>query len=203
MQKVLEKEEGFEDYSIREGLLIYRGKIYIENTSTIIPKLLIEFHKSPMGGHLGVAKTARRISTNFWWKGLASDVKEFVLNCVTCQVMKPLNQKPTSLLMPLPIPSEVWTDISMDFITNLPKVQGKTVIMVIVDRLTKYSHFCALPSHFGAAMVAEQFITIVVKLHGIPNTIVSDRDRVFTSKFWKELHKQSGTTLHFSSAYHP
>lgn len=105
--------------------------------------------------------------------------------------------------MPLPIPSNVWEDISMDFITDLPKAKGKSVIMVVVDRLSKYAHFSSLPPNFNASVVAELFIKDIVKLHGIPSSIVSDRDRVFTSRFWKELNKLSGTKLNFSSAYHP
>lgn len=91
----------------------------------------------------------------------------------------------------------------MDFITHLPMVHGKSVIWVIVDRLTKYGHFIALPSGYSAIHIAVIYMTEIYKLHGIPKSIVSDRDRVFISKFWKELFRLSGTQLAFSSAYHP
>lgn len=120
-----------------------------------------------------------------------------------CQQVKPVNHKKYGLLLPLPIPLEVWQDLSMDFITHLPQVQNKIVILVILDRQSKYAHFGALPSNFNTVMVANLFIDMVVKLHGIPRSIVFDRDRVFTSKFWKELHKKSGTTINLTSAYHP
>lgn len=89
----------------------------------------------------------------------------------------------------------------MDFITNLPNFAGKTVIWVVVDRLTKFAHFIALPTSFSASHLAAMFLTEIYRLHGAPKTIVSDRDRIFISKFWKELFKALGTTLAYSSSY--
>lgn len=105
--------------------------------------------------------------------------------------------------MPLTIPKAVWEDISIDFITGLPTVQGKSVIIVVVDRLSKFSHFGALKSSYTASSVADYFINSIIRLHGYPKSITSDRDKVFTSKFWKELNRLNGTKLNMSSAYHP
>jgi IS30 family transposase len=91
----------------------------------------------------------------------------------------------------------------MDFITGLPKSKGKSVIMVIVDRLTKYTHFCALSHPFKASIVATAFMEMVQKLHGSPKIIVSDRDPIFTGHFWTELFSCLGTQLAHSSSYHP
>lgn len=91
----------------------------------------------------------------------------------------------------------------MDFIVGLPNSYGYTTIMVVVDRLTKYAHFVAMKSDFNSKSVAEAFMTYVVKLHDVPRTIVSDRDKVFTSSFWKNLFQLQGTILAMSSAYHP
>ncbi|PNY00079.1 hypothetical protein L195_g023353, partial [Trifolium pratense] len=110
---------------------------------------------------------------------------------------------PAGLLQPLPIPNQVWEDIAMDFITGLPPSHGYTVIMVVIDRFTKYSHFCPLKVDYNSKTVAEAFMKTVVKLHGLPKSIISDRDKVFISKFWKELFSLQGTTLSMSSAYHP
>lgn len=133
-----------------------------------------------------------------------SCVEQFVDKCVICQQLKSSNSKPNGLLIPLPIPQGAWQDFSIDFITHLLKIKGKTVIMVVVDKLTKICHLGALPSDFTATMVVKLFVQNIIKLHGFPSTIVSDRDKIFTSKFWKEIHKLSSTTtLCFTSAYHP
>ena len=91
----------------------------------------------------------------------------------------------------------------MDFITGLPSSNGHTVIMVVIDRLSKYAHLASLKSNFNSKQVVELFMKTIVKLHGFPRTIVSDRDKVFTSHFWQHLFKLSGTTLKLSTAYHP
>ena len=97
----------------------------------------------------------------------------------------------------------MWEDISLDFIEGLPNSQGKDTIFVIVDRLSKYAHFLSLSHPFTAKSVAERFVDGVVKLHGMPKSIVSDRDPIFISKFWSEFFTLSGTQLTMSSAYHP
>lgn len=91
----------------------------------------------------------------------------------------------------------------MDFITNLPNSSGKTAIWVLVDRLSKFAHFIPLPPKYTAAYLASIFLTDIYKLHGLPKSIVSDHDPIFLSQFYKELFKQLGTQLNFSSAYHP
>ncbi|KAL4592717.1 hypothetical protein LXL04_005720 [Taraxacum kok-saghyz] len=112
-------------------------------------------------------------------------------------------QQPYGLLQSLPIPNQVWEEISMDFITHLPPSHGKSAIWVIVDRLTKFAYFIALPHHYSAASLATLFLHHVYRLHGIPKTILSDRDPIFLSQFWKELFTKLGTKLLHSSAYHP
>ena len=134
---------------------------------------------------------------------MKQDVKEYVRRCDVCQKVKADNTKPAGLLQPLPVPERVWEDISMDFIDGLPSVQGKSVVMVVVDRLTKYAHFSALGHPYTARIVADVFMRDVVRLHGVPRTIVSDRDPIFTSGFWSELARLQGTELRLSSAYHP
>jgi hypothetical protein len=104
--------------------------------------------------------------------------------CLVCQQNKVETIKTPGLLQSLAIPSQRWEEVSMDFITGLPKSEGKSVIMVIVDRLTKYTHFCALSHLFKASTVATTFMETVQKLHGSPKIIVSDRDPIFTGHFW-------------------
>ena len=101
--------------------------------------------------------------------------------------------KTPSLLQPLSIPSECWEDVSMDFIIDLPKSEGRSVIVVVVDRLTKYAHFCALSHPLKASTISTAFMEILQKLHGNPKIIVSERDPIFTGDFWKNLFSCLGT----------
>jgi hypothetical protein len=110
---------------------------------------------------------------------------------------------PTGLLQPLPVPSQVWSDISMDFIEGFSKVGGKSVVLTVVDRFSKFAHFMALGHPYSAASVAKAFFEGIVWLHGIPCSIVSDRDTIFTSAFWTELFKMTGTKLQMGLAFHP
>jgi hypothetical protein len=114
-----------------------------------------------------------------------------------------INSQILGTLQPLPIPPAIWRDISMDFIVGLPKSRNKSVIMVVVDRLSNYAHFCALQHPFTAPTVAQLFMDQVFKLHGMSYSIVSDHNPTFTSNFWQEPFKLQGTQLHLSTAYHP
>lgn len=156
-----------------------------------------------MAGHPGWERTFRLLSAGFYWPKMRKDVRKFVESCAICQATKYSTQKPAGLLQPLPIPSQVWEDVSMDFIVGLPQSRGYTSIMVVVDRLSKYAHFAPLPTRFDALRVAHLFINTVVRHHGFPKTLVSDRDSVFLNATWEEMLRLSGTKLHFSTAYHP
>jgi hypothetical protein len=111
--------------------------------------------------------------------------------------------KSSGTLQPLPIPPAIWKDISMDFITDLPKSENKSIIMVVVDCLSKYAHLCTLQHSFTASTVAQIFMDQVFKLHGMLHSIVSNRDPTFTRNFWQELFKIQGIELHLSTTYHP
>ncbi|OMO96556.1 reverse transcriptase [Corchorus capsularis] len=167
-------------YSISDGLLFYQGKIVIPEGHELQSQLLHEYHGTPTGGHAGISKTYSRLAAIFFWPQMRKSVHTFVQSCQICQ-----------------------QDISMDFITSLPPSNGKTTIWVIVDRLSKYAHFIALPSSVTAASLAELFSKEICKLHGVPRSIVSDRDSLFLSQFWKELFKLQDTSLKMSTAYHP
>ena len=191
------------DYSLHDGLLFFKHRYYISPNSSLKALLLHEFHATPFAGHGGVKRTLVRLATLFYWPCMWADVEQYVSACLVCQQTKYSTQAPTGLLQPLPVPSLVWDEVTMDFITNLPPSRNFIVIMVVVDRLTKSAHFGALPTQFIAAKSAEVFVAIVVKIHGFPSSIISDRDPVFMSKFWQTLFQLSGTSLRHSTTYHP
>lgn len=160
-------------------------------------------HDNPVRGHAGYEKTYQRVKRDFYWKGMKREVRQHIQHCRVCQHNKYETALPAGLLQPLPIPNRPWSDISMDFIYGLPLSKGYSVIFVVVDRLTKYSHFIALSHPYSAKSVAQAFIQHVFKLHDLTNTIVSDRETIFTSNFWQELFRMQGTKLHYSTSYHP
>jgi hypothetical protein len=139
----------------------------------------------------------------FAWRGMKSDVKNFVAACTVCVQAKPDRSRYPGLLSLLPVPTESWQALSMDFIEGLPRSGSTNCLMVVVDRFSKFAHFIPLLHPFSAQQVAQVFLDNIYRLHGMPTHIISDRDRIFTSAFWRELFRLAQTTLSMSSAYHP
>ncbi|KAL1356594.1 hypothetical protein AAHE18_05G195900 [Arachis hypogaea] len=191
------------DFIFQDGLLVYRGKIWVPDFEGIRTQLLQKFHNTPMAGHHGELKTYKAIGELFFWPGLRKNIHKFIQECDVCQSTKYMTSKQQGLLQPLPVPSGPWMELSMDFIVQLPKSAGYSAILVVVDRFSKTAHFEPLRAGFTASTVARIFIGSVVKLHGFPSSIVSDRDPLFLSRFWRNLFEFSGTHLHYSTAYHP
>ena len=144
----------------------------------------MELHTSPLEGHSGFLKTYHRVKKDFFWDGLKLDILKFVAECLVFQQNKVETIKTLGLLQPLSIPIQHWEEVSVDFITSLPKSEGKSYIMVVVDRLTKYAHFCSLSHPFKASTISTAFMETIQKLHGNPKINVSDRDLNFTRYFW-------------------
>lgn len=169
-----------EGFAVVDGRLMCRGRVVIPRTYKLKEVLLREYHCST---------TYLRLAVEWQWAGMRKDVTTFVQECAICQQNKNSQRRPAGLLQPLPIPSAVWEDISLDFIEGLPLSRGVDTILVIVDRLTKYGHFVGLRHPFTAVTIAEVFVKEVVRLHGFHSSIISDRDRIFPSQFWRELFK--------------
>nr|GEV59462.1 hypothetical protein [Tanacetum cinerariifolium] len=150
------------------------GRLLIPNIPDLRLLILEEFHASTLGGHRGIQATTRRLLSSFFWPTLKQDVIDYIKKCSTCQATKYPTQKPCGLLQSFPTPSKPWTDIMMDFITHLTPSNGKTAIWVIVDRLSKFSHFIALPSQYTATTLAAIFLKDIYRLHGIPSSITSE-----------------------------
>jgi hypothetical protein len=160
-----------EGYSLDQGLIKYKNKVWIGNNSALQTKLISALHASAIGGHSGVMATYYRVKQYFTWKGLKRDVDNFVKRCQVCQQAKHELIHSLGLLQPLPIPEDAWQDLSMDFIEGLPHSEGSNVILVVVDRFTKYSHFIPLRHPYTAQTVAKAFLDNVVKLHGVPSPL--------------------------------
>jgi hypothetical protein len=183
-----------------DGLLLFKGRVFLPDESSLWPQVLEQAHTM---GHEGSEKTLHRIRAAFYSQSAHRRVREFVQGCSVCQRNKTEHLHPAGLLQPLPVPNQVWNDISMDFIEGFPKIGGKSVILTVVDRFSKYAHFIPLSHPYSASSVAKVFFDNVVRLHGIPCSIVSDRDPVFTSNFWTDLFQLAGVKLMLSSAFHP
>ena len=190
-------------YELHRGVIRRQGRLWIGANTALRTKLIAALHNSAVGGHSGVTATYHRVKKHFEWRGLKRDVEEFVHQCAVCQHAKHEHTRPAGLLAPLPIPSAPWEDLTMDCIEGLPASESCNSIMVVVDRFTKFVHFVPLRHPFTAATVARAFWDNIVKLYGIPSSIVSDRDKIFTSHLWRELLAGAGTKLLYSTAYHP
>ncbi|KAL0546403.1 hypothetical protein IC582_016311 [Cucumis melo] len=194
--------EGFSISS--DGGLAFERRLCVPSDSVIKTELLSEAHSSPFSMHPGSTKMYQDLKRVYWWRNMKREVAEFVSRCLVCQQVKAPRQKPAGLLQPLSIPEWKWENVSMDFITGLPRtLRGFTVIWVVVDRLTKSTHFVPGKSTCTASKWAQLYMSEIVRLHGVPVSIVSDRDARFTSKFWKGLQTAMGTRLDFSTAFHP
>ncbi|KAL4021115.1 hypothetical protein IC575_019905 [Cucumis melo] len=194
--------EGFSISS--DGGLVFERRLCVPSDSAIKTELLSEAHSSPFSMHPGSTKMYQDLKRVYWWRNMKREVAEFVSRCLVCQQVKAPRQKPAGLLQPLSIPEWKWENVSMDFITGLPRtLRGFTVIWVVVDRLTKSAHFVPGKSTYTASKWAQLYMSEIVRLHGVPVSIVSDRDARFTSKFWKGLQTAMETRLDFSTAFHP
>jgi len=190
------------DYNLQEGLLFKGGQLCIPDCS-MRENIIQEKHSGGLAGHFGIDKTTAQVRHFYFWPKLQRDVQRYVRRCKICQLAKGHSQN-TGLYQPLPIPDRPWDSVSMDFVLGLPKTQrGFDSVMVVVDRFSKMAHFIPCKKTSDATYVAHLFFNEVVRLHGLPRSIISDRDVKFTGHFWRNLWKKLNTRLQFSSAYHP
>jgi hypothetical protein len=190
----------------RDGVVYLLGtdRLYIPADEALRTRLLHECHDVPTAGHLGKDKTLEQVKRRFYWLRMDADVLRYVRTCDACQRNKPSQQATPGLLQPLPVPDHPWQQVTMDLITQLPKsTRGNDAIVVFVDKLTKMVHLVATKTEVTAPQLAEIFLEAIVRHHGLPSSIVSDRDPRFTGHFWRNLWKCLGTQLTMSTAYHP
>ncbi|EOY08653.1 DNA/RNA polymerases superfamily protein [Theobroma cacao] len=187
-----------------DGTLMLRDRICVLKDDQLRRAILEEAHSSAYALHLESTKMYRTIKESYWWPGMKRDIAEFVAKCLTCQQIKAEHQKLSGTLQPLPIPEWKWEHVTMDFVLGLLRTQsGKDAIWVIVDRLTKSAHFLAIHNTYSIEKLVKLYIDEIVRLYGVPISIVSDRDPRFTSRFWSKFQEALGTKLRFSTAFHP
>jgi len=184
MKKV---EKGFvPEFTTKDEILKFRNRLYVPNNSRLRKELLKESHDSMLTTHSGSTKMYWDLKSHFWWSGMKRDIADFMARCLTCQKVKAEDQKPGGLLQPLPIPVWKWDHITMDFVIGMPRTQRHhDAIWVIVDRLSKSAHFLVIKTTFNAEQLTDLYIREIVRLHGIPLSIISDRDTKFASRFCK------------------
>nr|CAB3451516.1 unnamed protein product [Digitaria exilis] len=201
----LQSEGKMTDYRVDEEGTVWLGdRICVPRDKEIREAILREAHHSRYSIHPGSTKMYQDLKDRFWWKNMRGDVATYVARCDTCKRIKAEHQRPAGLLQPLEIPMWKWDEIGLDFVVGLPRSQqGHNAIWVIVDRLTKVAHFIPIKEDHRTEQLAELYVDRILKLHGAPKSIVSDRGSEFTSRFWQSLNRALGTELKYSSAYHP
>ncbi|GJT32720.1 putative reverse transcriptase domain-containing protein [Tanacetum coccineum] len=187
-----------------DGTLCLNGRSWLPCHGDLRTVIMHESHKSKYSIHPGSDKMYQDMKKLYWWPNMKVDIATYVSKCLTCVKVKAEHQRPSGLLVQLDIPQWKWDNITMDFVTKLPKSsQGYNTIWVIVDRLTKSAIFVSMRETDPLEKLARMYLKEVVTRHGIPVSIICDRDPRFASNFWKSLQKALGTNLDMSNAYHP
>lgn len=190
-------------FQLKQGIIYYQDRVWLGSNTTIQTRVLSALHNSPVGGHSRAPATYQKLRQLFYWLGMRYAVLQQVKACSICAQAKPDCSAYPGLLQPLPVPRASWEVISLDFVEGLPLSGAANAILVVVDKFSKFAHFIPLKHPFSAASVARLFMDHIFKLHGMPGAIISDRDRVFTSRLWQLLFQLAGTELRMSTSYHP
>ena len=187
-----------------EDVMYFANRVWIPRSGNLRELILDEVHKSRYSIHPGSDKMYKDVKELYWWPNMKREIASYVSKCITCSKVKAEYQKPSGLLQQPEIPQWKWERIAMDFITKLPRTSsGYDTIWVIVDLLKKSAHFLPIRESYKIGKLSRIYLKEIVARHGVPVSIISDRDSRFTSKFWYALHKAMGTRLDMSTAYHP
>jgi hypothetical protein len=184
-------------------MIHYKDCIWLGTNIGLQHKVMSALHNSPVGGHSGAPTTFQKLRPLFYWPGMRAAILKFIQDCSICAQAKPDRSGYPSLLQLLPVPHESWEVISLDFVEGLPISGSANAVLVVVDKFSKFAHFVPFCHSFTAASVARLFMDHIFKLHRLPVAIISDRDRVFTSRLWRLLFQLAGTELRMSTIYHP
>ncbi|GJS22763.1 putative reverse transcriptase domain-containing protein [Tanacetum coccineum] len=184
--------------------LCFNNRSWLPCYGNLRTLVMHESHKSKYSVHPGSDKMYQDMKQLYWWPNMKANITTYVSKCLTCLKVKAEHQKPSGLLVQPEIPQWKWDNITMDFVTKLPRTQrGNDTIWVIIDRLTKSAHFLPMKETDPMDKLARLYLKEVVTRHGIPILIICDRDPRFASNFWRSFQKAMGTRLDMSTAYHP
>ncbi|KAG7664871.1 uncharacterized protein J8A68_001597 [[Candida] subhashii] len=204
-------KQKFAKFSYKDGLLYHHGydklglgidRLWVPSAQLQL-RVINQYHSKEPNLHPGLVQTFMEIQQYFWWPNMYESVRRFIQHCHVCQTTKPSTQKQYGLLQSIPIPTKRWQSITMDFISGFPTVDGKNQVLIVVDRFTKRAHFIPCSKNITASECAELIVNEVIKHHGVPEEIISDRDKLFTSRFWKDLFASLQSKLKYSTPYHP
>ena len=204
--KVRTEQPGNTDWNDIDDVLHYQGFSYVPEI--LRTELISRYHDDPLAGHFGIKKIRELIARKYYWPTLRRDVKDYVRGCDICLASKAVRYKPYDNLQFLPICTHYWKNLSIDFVTSLPILtdwKGDTYdsILVIVDRLTKMVYYKLVNVTIDAPGLAEVIIDVIMRHHGLPDSIVTDWGSLFTSKFWSSLCYFLGIKRRLSTGFHP
>lgn len=174
LQQLSVQPDSKPNFQLLNGIVRYKGCIWVGNKSELHTKIYQAFHATLLGGHSGFPVTNKRIHALFKWVGMKKFVQQYVQSCLICQKAKPERVSYPGLLSPLPVPTKAWETVTMDFISGLPSSDQFDCIMVVIDKFTKYGHFIAVKHPYNAQKIADIFLDNVYKLHSMPKYIVSN-----------------------------
>ena len=174
--------------------MYYKDRVCVPDENDLRKAILEEALNGYFSIHLGSTKMYQDLKISFRWFGIKRDVSKFVTKCLVCQRVKAEHQVPSELLQPIRIPEWKWDRITMDFVVGLPLIGRKhDSVWVVVDRLTKSAHLLLVRTDYSLDKLVELYIKEIVQLHGVPISIISDRDTRFTLRFWGKLQEALGT----------
>jgi hypothetical protein len=191
------------EWTIENGVLLFRGKIYVPNDPDLRRRIVAQHHDSKIAGHPGRWKTLELVTRTYWWPNMSKYIGQYTRTCELCLRTKAHRQQPIGELHPIPIAEQRWDQISVDFIVELPQAHGYDAVMNVVDTVSKRAHFIPTHTTITAEGAARLFLNNVWKLHGLPKRVISDRGPQFVASFTKELYRLLGIKLATSTAYHP
>ena len=191
-----------EEWQIEERLVLKEERVYVPKDEKLRIEIIQLHHDMPIAGHRGQWKTVELVTRNYWWPGVTKEVKQYMERCDQCQRMKNRAEMLAGKLRPNKVPERPWQHISVDFITKLPVSKGHDSILVVCNRFLKMSHFVAMIEKTMAEGLVRLFRDNVWKLHGLPESVISDRGLQFAAGLIKELNKMLGIETKLSTAYH-